>query len=335
MQMPVQCLECSHQTARRVQRDRVLACRGAFCDGLAGEYVCLATCGRLELYVAGEARPSEAWWEWLATRSGVPLSIVYQSWRLRSGQDAARHLLRVASGLASPILGEDQILGQVRTAFLGAQENGRVGPVLSALFRAAIHTGRRVRNETSLGAQVRTYAQRAVDVLLATPTVLGRVVVMGTGTVASELVDRMAELGVSPLAIVSRHRRRAVEMAARAGSRAVELDGLRAAIESADALVACTAASAPIIRTSVLANRTRPLHVIDLGAPRNVTPEAGALSHIKLVTLEDLLGGPAAVPEIVAVAEEVVDQELQRLGAWLRARHVRGSSAHDWTGAVA
>lgn len=335
MMTGLRCFECSHETADRALRERVVQRHARIVAGLPNERVCLATCGRLELYVVDHDRALADWHAWIAAQTEQPVRTVRAGWRIRAEFDAARHLLRVASGLRSPILGEDQILGQVRRAFLRAQDDGTLGPVLSALFRAAIHTGRRVRHETRIGAHVRTYAQRAIDAL-AESDATGRVVVLGTGAVATELIERLTQAGRSPLAIVSRHARRAAALAERVGSQALGLELLGTVIRDADALVACTAVAAPLVDAGCLPRtRVMPLRIVDLGAPRNVAPDVANVPYVSVTTLEDLLGGPAVPPRAVAAAERIVDHEVERFAVWLRARRMWHMSAARWQEAVA
>jgi glutamyl-tRNA reductase len=278
------------------------------------EYVVLSTCARLELYVVGPAVDATLWLEgWAGDVAGQGIQHL-------QNDATVRHLLRVASGLESPILGEHEILGQVREAFLRAQAVGDAGPVLSKLFATAIRTGRRVRSETDLSREVRSYAERAVDALLVGPTCWSRVAVAGTGKLAQDLVTRLAAQGVTPCAVVSRHHSRATQLAASVGSRAASFEELPSLLDDLDAIIACTAASNPILNAASLGATARHLHLIDLGMPPNIAPDVRMLPGVQLTTLGDLVGDREVAPAATAAAERLVEHGVQRFRHWLELR---------------
>lgn len=320
------CLEVSHRTARRAIRERLAATDVptalSRARGLFTEAALLSTCGRCELYVVADAPPS--WGQVVPAVFGLSTRALRPSLRIHAEQDATRHLLRVGAGIESPIFGEDQILGQVRDAFAAAQTANTIGPILATLFRTAIHAGRRVRRETHLGHAVRSYAQRAVEqVLMETgPCRAARsVLVLGSGTLATELVARLVAADRRVL-VASRHAERARQLAQRLGAQAIDYDDLPMALTQVDAVIAATAARQPILTRRHLSSVTQPLTLVDLGMPANIATDVTELSEITLARLENLVSGEAVPIQRVAAVDAILVDEQRRYARWLGARQV-------------
>jgi glutamyl-tRNA reductase len=324
-------VEISHKTARLAIRETLAArCQdiGALllrARDLATETVVLSTCGRFELYFQAVREVAEDWPARIAELTGVSAGLLAPGLRTYAEDETARHLLRVAAGLESPIMGEAHVLGQVREAYLRAMAVRTTGPVLSALFRAAIHTGKRVRTETPLGQAARTYADLALAQVRAGVSAGSRVVVIGSGTLGWEVAEALAAQGTHALIIVSRHAGRAAALAAQVGAAVADYGQLRDEIQLADAVVACTSGASPVVEAEMLEGRLRPLTVIDLGMPRNVEPAAVEVPHIRLKCLADLLGEHALPPALTQAVEAIIAEEEARFGRWLEARRGRGT----------
>jgi len=265
---------------------------------VASERLLLATCERVELYLVG-------------ARNGIPPFA-----RLGAGEDAARHLLRVAAGLESRVLGEPEILGQVRAAFLEAQAQRALGPVLGALARGALHAGRRVRAETGLGR-----APSLASATLATLSAQLRglrhraVVVAGTGALAGEILAALRCAGAGRLAVKSRSAERAAALGARV--RATPLrDG---DAQPWDAVIACS--NAPVSLDGIAARAGASLLVVDLGVPPNVATARGA----RITRLSGLAREEGATPDSLRAAQRILDDELECFSRWrsARQRHAR------------
>ena len=314
-------LEVSHKTARLAIRE-LLAARQTDLPALlvqarqfARESVILSTCGRFELYADTPLAAAR-----LAELTGVSAELLATGLRVHAEIEAARHLLRVAAGLESPIMGEAHVLGQVRDAYLRAMQAESIGPVLSALFRAAIHAGKRVRSETPLGQAAGTYADLAVAQVFAATPADARVLLIGSGRLGEEVARALAARGPQPVTIVSRHARRADTIAAGTGARVAGYDSLPSELSAADAVVACTSSAEPVLHAGMLTERRRPLIVVDLGVPRNVAPEVGNLPGVQVKHLADLVGDTPLSPAIIEAAEAIVEEETARLQVWLAAR---------------
>jgi glutamyl-tRNA reductase len=284
----------------------------------------LSTCNRFEIYWSGDD-DLEPWFQQFARERGVELG---GSLTRFDGEACVRHLFRVAAGLESQILGETEILGQVRRAHCPAQGATGQDRALDAVFRAAIATGRRIRQETSLGRHPASVSSAAVDVALAavsegrSPTVL----ILGAGEVATGVLRALMEREVPQVTLVNRHPERAARLAARWGVESrpwVELGSLMA---TTDLLFVATGAKHALVGVTdvAAAGRASDLVVLDLAVPRNVEAGVGDLSRVRLFDLDDLekLRCPAAGQASIAVAgaERIIEDELARLTASLRGR---------------
>ena len=293
------------------------------------EAVIVNTCGRFELYAVAGDRARHDWPSWLAGALDQPFATLATILHARTGIDAAAHILRVAAGLESRIMGEDQILGQVRSAFATANQVGSIGPMLSALFRAAIHAGRRVRFETGVGNGARSFAELAVDTLSAhfRDAATIKVLVIGSGSLAHGVAERCRQVGIRDFHFVSRHVDRARLMAAEYGGIAVALDRLGESDIAVDSVISCAGARQTLV-TNSLAERLaigrrdtgRPLLMIDLGVPRNIDEHVGAIPGIVLRDLDMLGGVTSTQAEEIAQAEAILVEELRRFRYWLAGR---------------
>jgi glutamyl-tRNA reductase len=240
-----------------------------------------------------------------------------------AGVEAVWHLFRVASGMMSPILGEPQILRQVRDAYLTARDAGSIGPILDLAMRAAIHTGRRVRRETMLGRVTLSYADVALQALETTLSTAPNVVVLGTGALAEEIVRGLVQRGQRRITIVSRHHPRAMAMAGRIGGTSARWEELASTLAEADALITCASSAKPLVTEASIAPRITSLTIVDLGVPANVDTTVGAVSGVELVALDDLLPSRHESHEAgLDDAERIVVEEAERLLSSLARREL-------------
>jgi glutamyl-tRNA reductase len=287
--------------------------------GEDGEAVCLSTCNRTELYVAGPGAEDRA-----AEALGLDLEgVLYR----RADADAARHLFRVAAGLDSRVRGETEILGQVRAAYaLGAP-----GPLLDRLFREALRVGRKARADAPVGDRG-TSAASAAAVLA--ERVLGdlhdrAVLLVGAGEIGEATAARLADRGARIAFVANRGEERRARVARRLGASPLALDALSAALADSDVVVASTNARGFVVSRAdverALARRERrPLLLIDLAVPRNVDPEVSSLPYAFLYDVDDLdeAVGTGAVEGAAARAETLVAQEAERFREWQASRGV-------------
>jgi glutamyl-tRNA reductase len=286
----------------------------------------LSTCNRCELYWAGPG-DGEAWFQDLARDRGVPIP------RLLRYRDIAaiRHLFLVSSGIDSQILGETEILGQVRRAYDAARAAGTTTRQMDLIFSAALSAGRRVRRETLVGRHPASVSSAAVDLAGQRLGNLGsrNVVVLGAGEMGEGILRALQQQGARQVSLLSRHPEKARVLAAAWSAKTGDLLDLPPALERADLVILAMATSAPVVtadqlRTAVQARSGPSLLVMDLGLPRNVSPEARGIEGIELVDLDDLQAlccpATAATSAGLAEAEAVLEEELLRLRQTLRGR---------------
>jgi glutamyl-tRNA reductase len=337
----------SHRTAPIELRERVdfqarglenalraLAARSG--RDASGEMAVLSTCNRAELYVACEdveaGRANLI--AFVGAFHGVDVSLLEPHIYQIADLEAARHLFRVASGLDSLVVGEPQILGQVKEAHGAARQAATAGPLLNRLFHSCFAVGKRVRTETGLGAGAVSVSYAAVALA---KKIFGNldgrsVVVIGAGEMGKLTAQHMKSQGVRHVTIVSRTMAHAARTAdAIGGAAAAPWDDMDAALAASDIVITATGAASPIltkarIETAMGPRRSRPLFIIDIAVPRDVEAAAGEIEHVFLYNIDDL---QAAVRENLARrsnevvrAEAIVDEELEKFGAWMRARGV-------------
>lgn len=301
------------------------------------EGVILSTCNRTEVYAVMEAQAREAacglLQEYLARFHQTAATRFAPYGYCKSEQEVVDHLLRVAAGLDSLVLGETQILGQVRKAFRTTQESGTAGSVLTTLLQWALLTGKRVQTETGLGRGAFSIGHAAVDLARSIFDDLSRatVLVIGAGKMSELTARHLMDNGVQIVLVANRTYEKAMELARRFRGRAVRYDTLAEELVTADIVLSSTAAPHPILRRetvqSVLRKRKgRPLFLIDIAVPRDIDPSVGELDNVFLYNIDDL---QAVVSEAargraaeVARAEAIVREEATRFLAWYRSRAV-------------
>ncbi len=293
-------------------------------DGL-DEVVILSTCNRVEVY--GTVPSYHVGFLALKRLLTEPRSVaveelsepLYSTWE----QDAADHLFSVAAGLDSMVLGETQIHAQVREAIRRAEGEGAAGPGMTGLFHAAVHAGRRVRQETSLGAAPDAFVALGADLAdEALGALDGRpVVVVGAGQMSALAVKHLRRRGVGPVRIVNRSLERARALAERTGAEHGDLEALPDALVDSDLVVSATGAAGYVLGQAAVARAMdgrdgRPLVLLDLAVPRDVDPEVAYLDGVRLIDIvavrrrvEDQDGDTA---RDIETAHELVSEEVRR-----------------------
>jgi glutamyl-tRNA reductase len=286
--------------------------------GDEGEAVCLSTCNRTELYVAGPGLEERA-----AEALGEAEGALYR----RSDDEAARHLFRVAAGLDSRVRGETEILGQVRAAYA----LGTPGPLLDRLFREALRVGRKVRSQAPVGDPAASAA--SASAVLA-ERVLGdltgrQVLLIGAGEIGEATAARLVARGAEIAFVANRGEERRARVANRLEAEALSLADVRSALAEADVVVASTNSRSFLVSRedveSALATRERrPLLLIDLAVPRDLDPEIGTLPYAFLYDVDDLdeAVGTGSAEGVAARAEAIVAEEAERFRAWQASRGV-------------
>ena len=289
------------------------------------EAVIVSTCNRVEIF--GNVSSYHAGFMGLKrvlceTRSVAPEELadpLYSHWE----QDAADHLFEVAAGLDSMVLGETQIYSQVREALRRAEAEGAAGPLLTGVFHAASRAGRRVRQETSLGAAPDAFVELGADLAAgALDGLAGRpVVVVGAGQMAAIAVKHLHRRGVGPMRILNRSLEHARALAERTNAEHGDLDALPEALAHADLVISATGAAGHVVRADVvhdtMAGRAdRPLVLVDLAVPRDIDPNCAEVPSVTLFDIVALRSQVAAhSPETaagIARAHDLVHDEVRR-----------------------
>lgn len=332
--MSLLCLGLSHRTAPLALRERLHFSPASLTAALSErerygirELAVLSTCNRAEFYALAD--DAEALLALIEATSGLHRNAWLPHGYLYTEMDAARHLLRVAAGLDSLILGEPQIVGQVIEAARLAQAQKSAGPVLVALFRAAVRAGKRARSETaisrnpaSISSVAAHLAQRVVRDLSA-----AQVLIIGAGEMAELAVEALRSRGARRIAVLNRTRERSERLVRRWGGTALAFADLPPALASADIVISSTSAPHIIVTrekaSAALAQRpTRPLVFIDIAVPRDIDPDVSRLPNVHRYEIDDLktqLGGALAerqgeIPKV----EAIVAQELNTFAEWQR-----------------
>src|SRR3984957_12245801 len=278
---------CNHRTASVELRERVSFTQQQALDaadelrkqGILEEAVVLSTCNRSELYgVPGEggAALTEAMEEFFTSFHGLSRADLNGTFYRWIGREAIAHLYRVAAGLDSMMLGEAEILGQLRTAYNQALEHGATGPVLNRVFQGALEVGKRVRAETEVGARPMSVALAGVKLA---ERVFGNLkghvaLIIGAGAVAEQVVEQLRSRNIGRLQVVNRSFERAADLAARFNGNAMPWESLEKVLSEPNILVTSAGGTGPIITRKMLeraleARGGRPIFVVDLGVPGN------------------------------------------------------------------
>src|SRR5258705_10654583 len=298
--------------------------------GILHETLVLSTCNRSEVYGV----PPETTRESAAALSNYPSSFHYVQLDLLSpslyhhcDRNAVRHLFRFASGLDSMMLGEAEILGQVREAYRIAYEHGATGPVLNRLFQGALEVGKRVRSETELGARPMSVASAGVKLA---ERIFGKLadrsaLVLGAGTVSEQVVTTLRDRGIAHLYVMNRSHDRVQALAKQFGARVIEWGNWEAALSVPDVVVSSVASeepvlSRPILEAAMAARSNRALFVMDLGVPRNVDPDASNLYNLYVYNIDDLteiVGQNRSARESeIPRAELIVEEHVGKFLSW-------------------
>lgn len=312
--------------------DQLAPALGHLPEGLGGAAI-LSTCNRTELYLASDIEVASAdVIAALAAARDVPLPEGAHFFHL-AGPEAVKHLFRVAAGIDSLVIGESEILGQVREAFSAATSAGSGNTVLARLFHSALRAGRRARSETDIGAHGLSVAALAVSLSRKALGDLRRktVLVVGAGEAGQRAAGALVQQGVGRLLVMTRRSGLADEIAHQLNGLALRLDQLPEALAEADVVITCTAAtelivSAATISTAMADRPGRPLVIVDIAVPRDVDHAARQVPGVHLYDIDDLEAAAEANREArqreVMAVQAIVEDEALRFDAWLAARSI-------------
>jgi len=300
------------------------------------ENIILSTCNRFEVYAVttGDATHGrELILEFLSLLQGIPVENLLPHLYFREGQETVLHLMRVAAGLDSMILGEPQILGQVSSAWGEAHAAESAGPVLSHLFDAAAHAGKRARTETEIGRHTTSISHAAARLIASQVDDIaqGTVAIIGAGEMAVLAAQALKAQGIHHLCFLNRTYKRAEEIAGQFDGQALNWYHLPEALVKVDALISATGAPHVVLHESdvnpiLLARRDRPLLIVDIAVPRDVEESIGDLKgvqcydidHLQSTVEANLAQRQAAIPDV----EEIIALEAESFDLWLQGRQV-------------
>jgi glutamyl-tRNA reductase len=321
---------------------------------LSPEAALVSTCNRTELYVADDPAHASvlvaAAVDWLAEVGGVAGHTLRQHAYVLQGGAAARHAFRVASGLDSMVLGEPQILGQMKQAVREADTAGTLGTTLHQMFQRSFAVAKEVRTSTEIGAHSISMAAAAVRLAAQLFEDLRdvKVLFVGAGEMIELVATHFAAKNPRSLAVANRTLERGEKLAARFGATAMRLADLPQRLGDFDVVVSCTASSLPIIglgavERALKARRHRPIFMVDLAVPRDIEPEVTRLRDVYLYTVDDLSALVQTAGEkrqaAVEQAEAIIETGVQGFVHWLDQRgtvpliRALNAQADDWRAA--
>ena len=301
--MPIYVFGMNHQTAPLAVREQVAftpeqlpaALQALKAEAGVAEAVILSTCNRTEVYVVGEPHNQGLLADWLVRHHALERATLADHCYSYTDSAAVRHTLRVACGLDSMVLGEPQILGQIKTAYHTAVAQGTTGKQLNKLMQYTFAIAKQVRTETAIGATPVSVAYAAVRLARQVHGDLRerRALLIGAGDTIELVAQHLTRQGIGALTIANRTLARASALAQPLNSQAVGLDAIPAHLAQADIVVTSTASRTPLVTRAMLedavkARRLAPMFVVDLAVPRNVDPSAATIEDVYLYTIDDL-----------------------------------------------
>lgn len=341
--MPLLALGINHKTAPVHIRERIAfspdrigeALRDLLARGVR-EVAILSTCNRTELYCGLEQTDSRRIIEWLGNYHAIKFSELQPYLYQHLDQLAVRHLLRVASGLDSMVLGEPQILGQVKSAYQAASVAGTLGSVLNRLFQHTFAVAKQVRTDTHIGASPVSVAFAAVSLAKQIFADLSKqtALLIGAGETIELVAQHLHENQIGRIVIANRTVIRARELALPLGGYAIGLDEIPAHLAEADIIITSTASPAVIleksqVNSSLKQRKHRPVFMVDIAVPRDIDPAVGELEDVYLYAVDDLQAiieeNLQSRQEAAKQAEEIIETQVNHFIAWLRAQDSVGS----------
>jgi glutamyl-tRNA reductase len=320
-----------------------------FCDRLqrVSEVAIVSTCNRTELYVGANDSLVSPAVDWLAAVGGVSAHTLREHSYLLKGGAAARHAFRVASGLDSMVLGEPQILGQLKHAVREAQTAGTLGGTLHQMFQRSFAVAKEVRSSTEIGAHSISMAAAAVRLAsqLFEDLRQSKVLLVGAGEMIDLVATHFAARSPRAMVVANRTLERGEKLAARFGAQVMRLADLPSRLAEFDIVISCTASTLPIIglgavERALKQRKHRPMFMVDLAVPRDIEPEVARLSDVYLYTVDDLstLVQTAGEKRQAAVqqAEAIIETGVQSFVHWMDERgsvpliQALHSQADDW-----
>lgn len=335
--MPLLALGLNHTTAPVALREQaafapeeiVLALKALAAVPAVNEAAIISTCNRTEIYCWLEQEDPTPALQWFLEHHGLqhqgPSDFLYRY----IDAHTVRHLLRVACGLDSMVLGEPQILGQLKASYRQALEAGTIGLQLRRLFEHAFAVAKEVRTETAIGANPVSIAYAAVRLAQQIFTDLRRqtALLIGAGETIELVARHLQDNGIGQLVIANRTVERGRKLASQSNTKAIRLSELPSHLPAADILISCTASQLPIIgkgaiESALKERKHRPMFIVDIAVPRDVEPEVGKLQDVYLYNIDDLQSvietGRQLRNEAAKQAETIIEQRVEDFMSWQR-----------------
>lgn len=330
-------LGINHKTASVDVRERVAFTPEQLVDALqqlcrltdSREAAILSTCNRSELYIDQDHVAADSILRWLADYHRLSVEELRASAYVHEDDAAVRHMMRVASGLDSLVLGEPQILGQMKSAYAVAREAGTIGPRLGRLFQATFSAAKQVRTDTAIGENPVSVAFAAVSLAKQIFSNLQQstALLIGAGETITLVARHLHEQGIKRIVVANRTLERASTLAAQFGAHAVLLSDIPQELVHSDIVISSTASQLPIlgkgaVESALKLRKHKPIFMVDIAVPRDIEPEVGELDDVYLYSVDDL-------HEVVAenlksrqgaahAAEELVSSGVEEFMARLR-----------------
>lgn len=293
------------------------------------EAAILSTCNRTEIYCEGDTHNPEAAIDWLSTYHQFSKGELSPYLYTHPDQEAVRHILRVASGLDSLILGEPQILGQLKNAYTTANDAGTLGTALGRLFQHTFSVAKQIRTDTAIGSSPVSIAFAAVSLAKQIFGQLDQYVclLIGAGATIELAARHLKDNGIKQLIVANRTLERAQVLALELNAQAITLAEIPALLPQADIVISSTASPLPIlgkgtVERAIKIRKHRPMFMVDIAIPRDIEPEVGDLADIYLYNVDDLQEviqeNLKSRQEAAKQAEEIIDAQVTHFMGWLR-----------------
>ncbi|MCP4595170.1 glutamyl-tRNA reductase [Neptuniibacter sp.] len=330
--MALLALGINHKTAPVEVRERVAFAPEAMSDAMDAakqfadlkEIAILSTCNRTELYCSSGMQGSRALLEWMGEYHGLDPDQLQQCSYAYWDEEAARHMMRVASGLDSLVLGEPQILGQLKSAYSLSQEHGYVGAELSRLFQQTFSVAKQVRTDTAIGQNPVSVAYAAVSLAqhIFADMSDSRALLIGAGETIELVARHLSQAGVKDMTVANRTLSRALTLAEEFSGKAILLGDIPDALADADIVIASTASQLPIlgkgaVEAALKKRKHRPIFMVDIAVPRDIEAQVSELDDVYLYTVDDL-------------KEVIEENQRSREDAARQAEEIIETGAHDF-----
>ncbi len=335
--MSLLALGINHKTAPVDVRERVAFTPERMAEALhelssqapVTEAAILSTCNRTELYCGLSHDDASAVVDWLSRYHQLPRTDLAPYIYTHPDHDAVRHMLRVASGLDSLVLGEPQILGQMKDAYQAASSAGTLGGLLSRLFQHTFSVAKQVRTDTEIGSSPVSVAFAAVSLARQIFGELGdkTALLIGAGETIELVARHLHENGIGRMVVANRTAERAHLLASEFGGYSIALEEIPANLPEADIIISSTASPLPIlgkgaVERALKARRHQPMFMVDIAVPRDIEPEVGDLDDVYLYKVDDLRDiieeNIASRREAAQQAEEIIESQVSQFMGWLR-----------------